>query len=169
VVLGLVGVSRSRRDSPWALLRARAVLSKPRNSPAITRNMIALLHGGPASDVFIPALHIPEILKVDALPFKTGRPRPGRHVRNGIGIATQIAITRKLLVKHAIKPLGFRLEALEDNSLPSNGPGLSNSNGNFVLTEFMVVATEFPVPEPATASLLAMTGAVFLRRRRRSC
>ena len=33
---------------------------------------------------------------------------------------------------------GVRLEALQDNSLPFNGPGLQNSNGNFVLSEFSV-------------------------------
>jgi hypothetical protein len=35
---------------------------------------------------------------------------------------------------------GVRLEALEDASLPFNGPGLQASNGNFVLTEFEMYA-----------------------------
>jgi len=33
---------------------------------------------------------------------------------------------------------GYRLEVLKDPSLPLNGPGLQNANGNFVLTEFSV-------------------------------
>jgi hypothetical protein len=36
---------------------------------------------------------------------------------------------------------GFRLEALEDPSLPQGGPGRRPENGNFVLTEFEVDAT----------------------------
>ena len=42
---------------------------------------------------------------------------------------------------------GFRLEALEDASLPASGPGRS-PNGNFVLTEMMVVATALPPTNP---------------------
>ncbi|MEI8043097.1 MAG: hypothetical protein WCL11_16930 [Verrucomicrobiota bacterium] len=38
---------------------------------------------------------------------------------------------------------GFRLEALEDPSLPQGGPGRRPENGNFVLTEFEVDATSF--------------------------
>lgn len=33
---------------------------------------------------------------------------------------------------------GVRIEVLTHSSLPFNGPGLSNSNGNFVLSEFFV-------------------------------
>jgi hypothetical protein len=33
---------------------------------------------------------------------------------------------------------GVRIEVLTHSSLPFNGPGLSNSNGNFVLSEFLV-------------------------------
>ena len=35
---------------------------------------------------------------------------------------------------------GFRLEVLRDESLPMGGPGLQDSNGNFVLSEFSVTA-----------------------------
>ncbi|MEO8627114.1 MAG: hypothetical protein ABI612_03310, partial [Betaproteobacteria bacterium] len=48
---------------------------------------------------------------------------------------------------------GFRLEAMEDPSLPQNGPGLRPENGNFVLTELTVDAQnqipQQPVPEPS--------------------
>jgi len=63
---------------------------------------------------------------------------------------------------------GFRLEALQDASLPFNGPGLSNSNGNFVLTEFMVLATVRPIPEPASVSLVGLAALALVRRRRRA-
>jgi hypothetical protein len=46
---------------------------------------------------------------------------------------------------------GFRLELLEDPSLPHNGPGLKDVNGNSVLTEFGVSLAY--VPEPASAAL----------------
>src|SRR5690606_1087435 len=61
---------------------------------------------------------------------------------------------------------GFRLEAIQDPSLPVNGPGLSNGNGNFVVSEFTVLATRIDVPEPASAALLGMAGLALLRRRR---
>ncbi len=42
---------------------------------------------------------------------------------------------------------GFRLEALEDQTLPGgNGPGLFPANGNFLLTEITLDATIVPVP-----------------------
>ena len=60
----------------------------------------------------------------------------------------------------AIGITGFRLEALEDSSLPPDplavivdtggGPGREPSNGNFVLSEFSVAA----VPEPGTWLLM---------------
>jgi Tol biopolymer transport system component/predicted Ser/Thr protein kinase len=48
---------------------------------------------------------------------------------------------------------GFRLEMMEDASLPTNGPGRAN-NGNFALTEFQVDASASEVPEPSSALLL---------------
>lgn len=49
---------------------------------------------------------------------------------------------------------GFRIEAMEDESLPSGGPGRYPSNGNFVLTEFTasIVPIERP-PVPPIASI----------------
>jgi WD40 repeat protein/tetratricopeptide (TPR) repeat protein len=40
----------------------------------------------------------------------------------------------------------FRLEALPDPSLPKNGPGRFDGNGNFHLNEFRVTSEEAPVP-----------------------
>lgn len=62
---------------------------------------------------------------------------------------------------------GFRLEVLADASLPNGGPGLQDSNGNFVLAELAVDAS--PVPEPTTLLLWATTalGLGLLRARRR--
>lgn len=57
---------------------------------------------------------------------------------------------------------GFRLEALEDPSLPGNGPGLP-ANGNFLLTELQVTA----VPEPSSFLMASSTAAMALLRRRR--
>lgn len=61
---------------------------------------------------------------------------------------------------------GFRLEALEDPSLPGSGPGRQPANGNFVLTEFEVNA-DVAVPEPASLALLSAGFALFLARRPR--
>lgn len=47
---------------------------------------------------------------------------------------------------------GFRLEALEDPSLPFNGPGRQASNGNFHLSEFTVST----VPEPGAIWQLSL-------------
>jgi hypothetical protein len=65
---------------------------------------------------------------------------------------------------------GIRLEVIADPSLPHNGPGRSTSNGNFVLTEFIVDATASPVPEPSSIVLAAAAGVIFGLRviRRRS-
>jgi hypothetical protein len=49
---------------------------------------------------------------------------------------------------------GIRLEALEDPSLPGgNGPGLFPRNGNFVLSELVLVTA---VPEPSALMLFAV-------------
>lgn len=61
---------------------------------------------------------------------------------------------------------GFRIEALQDFTLPFNGPGLANGNGNFVMTEFQVLALEVNIPEPTTAALALLGGLAMLRRRR---
>ncbi|MEX2215333.1 MAG: hypothetical protein WD768_14465 [Phycisphaeraceae bacterium] len=60
---------------------------------------------------------------------------------------------------------GFRLETFQDASLPFGGPGFGPNNGNFVIREFAVMSV-VTIPEPATLTLLAFTGAVLLRRRR---
>jgi hypothetical protein len=49
---------------------------------------------------------------------------------------------------------GFRLEVLPDPSLPANGPGRA-PNGNFVLTEFGVKATEKGNPASAKSVVLS--------------
>jgi len=55
---------------------------------------------------------------------------------------------------------GFRLEVLEDPSLPFSGPGRYPANGNFVLTEFQVGIA--PVPEPSVIALFACSGIALL-------
>jgi len=52
---------------------------------------------------------------------------------------------------------GLRLEALPDPSLPGEGPGLAESNGNFVLNELR--ATAIPSDDPASARPLALQNA----------
>jgi hypothetical protein len=55
------------------------------------------------------------------------------------------------------------LEAIQDPSLPFNGPGRWPGNGNFVLSEFeMSIA---PIPEPA-AGTMALAGLACLIFRR---
>ena len=64
---------------------------------------------------------------------------------------------------------GIRLEALEDPSLPANGPGFGSGADNFVLTEIEVSASGTPVPEPSTLLLLGtgLVGLVGYSRRKR--
>ena len=69
---------------------------------------------------------------------------------------------------------GFRLETLADASLPSNGPGRSPSNGNFVLTELLIDAehlTGVPTLGAAAMALMALllagAGMVRIRRKQR--
>lgn len=60
---------------------------------------------------------------------------------------------------------GFRLEALEDPSLPTSGPGLQPDNGNFVLSEFTVDITSVPVPEAVVSPWLLLLGGWLAARR----
>ena len=57
---------------------------------------------------------------------------------------------------------GFRLEALSDPSLPSNGPGLP-ANGNFVLTEFEVFVAPVDKPKEQTKVTIDSGVADFLQ------
>lgn len=65
---------------------------------------------------------------------------------------------------------GFRLEALEDPTLPTSGPGMQPDNGNFVLSNFTVDLTAVPEPQEAVlaAGLLAAGGWLLARRGRRT-
>lgn len=56
---------------------------------------------------------------------------------------------------------GFRLEALDNPSLPFTGPGRFPNNGNFILDEFVIDAQ--PVPVPGALSLFAV-GLAFIAR-----
>ena len=59
---------------------------------------------------------------------------------------------------------GFRLETLEDSSLPQGGPGRREENGNFVLSEFQVKAA--PVPEGGSSiTFLATICGLFAARK----
>lgn len=57
---------------------------------------------------------------------------------------------------------GVRLEALEDPSLPTNGPGWQSQNGNFVLSEFEFSIT--PIPEPSMVVLGGLGAVLFAFR-----
>jgi hypothetical protein len=76
---------------------------------------------------------------------------------------------------------GFRIDLLPDPSLPHDGPGREPSNGNFVLTEFLVSTSPFDslyvgardadttvVPEPSTFALSLVGLALFAGWRRRA-
>lgn len=64
---------------------------------------------------------------------------------------------------HASGITGFRLEALNDPSLPFGGPGREPTAGNFHLSEFVVSA----VPEPPGCAVAACVGLVGLALSRR--
>lgn len=71
---------------------------------------------------------------------------------------------------HLMSPLqnitGFRLEILNDASLTGGGPGLANTNGNSVLTEFAVEVLAIPTPAALPAGLGLMTLGAMRRRRK---
>jgi len=66
-------------------------------------------------------------------------PNPSTDIYTVTAIITNTGIT------------GIRLEALEDPSLPHDGPGRRGENGNFVLTEFQVSVA--PVSTPGRLSI----------------
>jgi hypothetical protein len=59
---------------------------------------------------------------------------------------------------------GVRLEALQDPSLPFNGPGRQPQNGNFVLSEFEMSLD--PIPEPSAWAILTTAGLLWAAGRR---
>jgi hypothetical protein len=90
------------------------------------------------------------------------------------GTSPNIDIYTITAITNLVNITGIRLEAIENASLVTggpngSGPGRQPSNGNFVLTEISLDATESatPVPEPATLSLfsLGLLGFVALRRK----
>jgi hypothetical protein len=88
-------------------------------------------------------------------------------VSGGTNNFSTYTITANLIVSGVT---GFRLEAMEDASLPFSGPGRQATNGNFTLSEFVVAVS---VPEPSVIvscgfglTALAFT-AIYHRRRRR--
>jgi hypothetical protein len=62
---------------------------------------------------------------------------------------------------------GFKLDVLEDTSLPFQGPGRQPVNGNFVLTEFQVDAMPVPLPAAAWAGMALLGGLGAAKRLRR--
>jgi hypothetical protein len=64
---------------------------------------------------------------------------------------------------------GFRLEALEDPSLPGgNGPGLFPDNGNFLLTEIILEGTIIPIPAAVWLFCSGLIGLICVARRKKS-
>jgi hypothetical protein len=61
---------------------------------------------------------------------------------------------------------GIRLEALADPSLPDNGPGRREENGNFVLSEFQVDAAPVPEGGAGIAFVSAVCGMLAVKRSR---
>jgi hypothetical protein len=55
---------------------------------------------------------------------------------------------------------GFRIEALEDPTLPASGPGRYPSNGNFVLTE--ITAEIAPLSDDSPLAVAKVVNAIFL-------
>lgn len=83
---------------------------------------------------------------------------------SGLSPATDVYTVRATTFLVGIT--GFRLEVLEDDSLPDSGPGRF-TQGNFVLTEFEVDAAPLTeVPEPASLTLFGL-GALGLALHRR--
>lgn len=64
---------------------------------------------------------------------------------------------------------GFRLEALEDPSLPGgDGPGLFPDNGNFLLTEIILDGTIVPVPAAVWLFGTGLIGLICIARRKKT-
>jgi hypothetical protein len=64
---------------------------------------------------------------------------------------------------------GFRLEALEDPSLPGgDGPGLFPDNGNFLLTEIILDGTIVPVPASVWLFGSGLLGLIGVVRRKKA-
>jgi hypothetical protein len=110
----------------------------------------------------VPA-EVPVSISGDGTILLDGSFRPSTSIYTVTGASTLAGVT------------GFRLDVLEDATLPLNGPGRQPVNGNFVLTEFGVDAVALdprgaplPVPLPAAAwSGLALLGGLAAGRLRR--
>ena len=73
------------------LVRRRLLCSRHRDVGGEFRHMVALLHGGPAGDLHVPALHIGKVVEVDLLPFEAAGPRPDRHIGDRIIVGDERA------------------------------------------------------------------------------
>lgn len=98
---------------------------------------------------------LPVSIAGDGTILLNGSDRPSTSVYTVTGKTNLAAIT------------GFKLDVLEDASLPYSGPGRQPTNGNFVLTEFQVDATPIPLPSAAWAGMALMGGLGVARRLRR--